>query len=92
MILTDIFRPEPDLQWQLAAQLGVKNAIVRLPEEGLDYTDPVQMKAFFDRFRERGFHPLVIEPLPNRLHDHIKRADDKRDECIEIFKKMIPIL
>lgn len=93
MILADIFRPEPDLQWELAAQMGVTGAIIRLPEnDDFDYTDPVQMKAFFDQFRERGFTPMVIEPLPNRLHDHIKRADDKRDECIETLKKMIPIL
>ncbi len=93
MILTDIFRPEPDLQWDLAAQLGVRNAVIRLPEDpAFDYTDPAMMKAFFDRFRERGFRPLVIEPMPNRLHDHIKRADEQRKECIETVKKMIPIL
>jgi len=93
MILTDIFRPEPDLQWELAAQLGVRNAVIRMPEEeDFDYTNPQRMKAFFDRFRERGFQPLVIEPLPNRLHDHIKRADEKRDACIETLLKMIPLL
>ncbi|MBQ5805035.1 MAG: mannonate dehydratase, partial [Erysipelotrichaceae bacterium] len=93
MILTDIFRPEPDLQWELAAQLGVRNAVIRLPENPeFDYTDPVMMKEFFDRFKDRGFRPLVIEPMPNRLHDHIKRGDGLRDECIETVKKMIPIL
>jgi len=93
MILTDIFRPEPDLQWELAAQLGVRNAVIRLPENPeFNYTDPVMMKEFFDRFRDRGFRPLVIEPMPNRLHDHIKRGDELRDECIETVKKMIPIL
>lgn len=93
MLLADIFRPEPDLQWSLASQLGVKTADIRLPEnDDFDYTNKEQMKAFFDEFKKRGFNPKVIEPLPNKLHDHIKRADDKRDECIEILKKMIPIL
>lgn len=93
MILADIFRPVPDLQWELASQLGVTGAVIRLPEtDDFDYTNPEQMKAFFDEFKKRGFTPMVIEPLPNKLHDHIKRGDDKRDEYIEIFKKMIPIL
>ena len=93
MKLADIFRPEPDLQWQLAAQMGVSAAIIRLPErDDFDYTNPIQMKAFFDEFKKRGFKPTVIEPMPNKLHDHIKAADEKRDECIEIIKKMIPIL
>lgn len=93
MILADIFRPEPDLQWELASQLGVSGAIIRLPErDDFDYTNKEQMKAFFDEFKKRGFTPMVIEPLPNKLHDHIKRGDDKRDECIEVLKKMIPIL
>jgi len=93
MKLADIFRPVPDLQWELAAQMGVSAAIIRLPEnEDFDYTNEKQMTEFFDEFRKRGFNPTVIEPMPNRLHDHIKRGDDKRDECIEIVKKMIPIL
>ncbi len=93
MLLADIFRPVPDLQWELAAQMGVSTAICRLPEDpDFDYTNREQMKAFFDQFKERGFKPLVIEPMPNRLHDHIKRGDEMRDECIETVKKMIPIL
>lgn len=47
MILSDIFRPEPDLQWDLAAQMGVRNAVIRLPEDpDFDYSDRDQMNAF----------------------------------------------
>ena len=37
----------------------------------------------YDNFINFGITPIIIEPMPNALHDHIKAGDEKRDECIE---------
>lgn len=93
MILSDYFLSQPSLQWQLAKQLGVEHAVVRLPETPeFDMTDPAHIRAMADRFRAAGLRPLVVEPMPNSVHDHIKRGDEKRDESIEKVLKMIPLL
>ena len=93
MILSDYFLSTPDLQWQLAAQLGVRYATTRLPEDPeFDITNPGHIKAVADRFQNAGFQPLVMEPLPPKLNQHIKLADSHRDESIEKIQKMIPLL
>ena len=93
MILADYFLSEPGRQWDLALQLGVRHAVVRLPEDpGFDITDAGQMRCVMDRFRSRGLTPLVIEPMPNCVHDHIKRGDALRDQCLDSVIKMIPLL
>ena len=90
MILTDYFRSEPDLSWDLAKQCGVENAVVRLPEsEDFDITDFLHWQTVYKRFSDFGVKPIVIEPLPNELHDHIKTGDEKRDESIEKAIKML---
>ena len=33
MLLTDYFRSQPDLTWQLALQSGVRHGVIRLPED-----------------------------------------------------------
>ena len=38
-----------------------------------------------DEFRTAGITPLVPEPLPNALHDHIKAGDALRDSCTDKF-------
>lgn len=84
MILTDYFLSTPDLQWRLAKQAGVRHAVVRLPEdEAFDMTDPAHIRAVAERFKAEGLRPLVVEPMPNSVHDHIKRADALRDAPIE---------
>ena len=93
MILTDYFLSEPSLAWQLAKQAGVRHAVVRLPEdEAFDMTDPAHIRAVAERFKAEGLRPLVVEPMPNSVHDHIKRADALRDASIEKVLQMIPLL
>jgi mannonate dehydratase len=36
-----------------------------------------------------GIKPIIIEPMPNALHDHIKAGDLRRDESIEKVIKML---
>ncbi len=91
MILTDYLRHEEGIQWDYALQCGVKNAVIRLPETpDFDVTDERCWRALCERFERRGLHPLVVEPLPNALHDHIKTGDGLRDACIEKVVRMFP--
>lgn len=93
MILTDYFYPTPDLTWQFAPQCGVNHGVIRLPETpDFDLTDRSHWDTLCTRFHNHGIQPLVVEPLPNQLHDHIKAGDEKRDASIDAFLKMLPIL
>ena len=93
MILTDYFESKPNRQWELAKQVGVNHAVVRLPETpDFDETNYFHWKQVFDEFEKWEIKPVVLEPIPNCIHDHIKRGDDRRDECIERFLKMLPIM
>lgn len=90
MILTDYFKSEHDITWDYAKQCGVKYGVIRLPEtRAFDITDFSHWKSVYKRFTDFGIKPLVIEPIPNELHDHIKTGDDMRDESIEKFIKMM---
>lgn len=91
MILTDYFYPDKDLTWDLAVQCGVDHGVIRLPEtEDFDLTEASHWQNLCGSFRANGIKPLVVEPLPNRLHDHIKAGDEKRDEAIDRFIRMLP--
>ena len=93
MILTDYFRSTPDATWEFALQSGVRHGVIRLPEdEAFDLTDPSHWKTVHKRFTDYGITPLVIEPMPNAQHDHIKAGDGMRDESIEKVLKMFPIM
>lgn len=92
MILTDYFYPQPDATWTFARTCGVRHGVIRLPDEGFDPADLSQMRAVYDRFTSSGIRPVVVEPMPNHLHDHIKTGDEKRDECIEKVIGMIRVL
>ena len=84
MILTDYFKSKHDLTWDYAKQCGVEHGVIRLPEDNnFEITDFSHWKAIYERFNDFGIKPVVIEPMPNELHDHIKTGDDMRDECIE---------
>ncbi len=90
MILTDYFKSKHDLTWDYAKQCGVEYGVIRLPEDNrFDITDFSHWKDVYNRFIAYGIKPLIIEPMPNELHDHIKIGDNKRDECIE---KVIKIM
>lgn len=93
MILSDYFLSTPSVQWQLAKQLGVNHAVVRLPEDpAFDITCREHIRTVADRFEQAGITPVIVEPMPNSVHDHIKRGDAQRDESIEKVLKMIPLL
>lgn len=90
MLLTDYFKSEHDLTWDYAKQCGVDHGVIRLPETAeFDITDFSHWKAVHKNFTDFGIKPVIIEPLPNELHDHIKAGDKKRDECIEKAIKML---
>ena len=91
MILADYFRAERDLTWDYALQCGVTHGVIRLPETpDFDPADRTHWSTVVDRFRDAGIRPLVVEPLPNALHDHIKLGDARRDECLEKALAMFP--
>ncbi len=93
MILTDYFKSTRDATWDFALQSGVKHGVIRLPEdEAFDITDAAHWQTVHKRFVDFGITPLVIEPMPNELHDHIKAGDGLRDESIEKAIKMFPIM
>jgi len=93
MILTDYFRSKPDVTWDFALQSGVRHGVIRLPEdEGFDLTDRSHWLTVHKRFTDFGITPLVIEPMPNELHDHIKAGDALRDASIDKALKMFPIM
>lgn len=93
MILADYFRYPKDASWDVARQCGVSHGVLRLPEDGsFDLTDKSHWQTVVDDFLAHGITPVVIEPMPNEVHDHIKAGDDKRDESIEKVIKMLPIM
>ena len=93
MILTDYFYPEYSPQWDILAACGVRKATVRLPETpDFDYSDRESVHAVFQKFRQSGFTPVIVEPIPNPIHDHIKTGDEKRDESIEKFIALLSVL
>lgn len=90
MLLTDYFTSNHNLVWDYAKQCGVNHGVIRLPEEGtFDITNFSHWQSVYNKFTDYGIKPVVIEPLPNELHDHIKVGDGMRDECIEKVIKML---
>lgn len=93
MLLTDYFRSEHDLTWDIGLQCGVRHGVIRLPEdEAFDICDPTHWNTVYKRFVDFGITPVVIEPMPNALHDHIKAGDTLRDASIEKVIAMFPIM
>ena len=93
MILTDYFKSEHDITWDFAKQCGVEHGVIRLPEtKDFDITDFSHWKTVYKSFTDFGIKPLIIEPMPNELHDHIKSGDNLRDECIEKAIKMLEFM
>ena len=89
MILTDYFKSSHDMTWDYSKQCGVEHGVIRLPEDTeFDITDFSHWEKVYKDFVDFGIKPIVIEPMPNELHDHIKIGDEKRDACIEKVIKM----
>ena len=93
MILTDYFKSEKDITWDFAKQCGVEYGVIRLPETAdFDLTDKSHWNTVYKRFTDYGIKPIIIEPMPNSVHDHIKAGDALRDESIDKVIKMLPIM
>lgn len=93
MILTDLFEIPPNIGWDYAAQMGIYHGVVRLPEdEAFDLTNKAHWQQLHDTFTSRGIKPLLLEPMPNRVHEHIKRGDALRDESIAQVIAFLPIM
>ena len=93
MLLTDYFRYPKDSTWDLALQCGVTHGVIRLPEtDTFDLTDRRHWQTVYDGFMDYGIRPIIVEPMPNSVHDHIKAGDGMRDESIDKVLKMLPIM
>lgn len=93
MLLTDYLRSAKDITWDFALQCGVNHGVIRLPETAdFDITNYNHWRQVHKNFTDYGITPVIIEPMPNELHDHIKAGDEQRDECIEKVIKMFPIM
>lgn len=90
MIIADYLRSTPDMTWDIALQSGIRHGVIRLPEDdNFDVTKLSHIKDVCEKYTNRGITPLIVEPLPNALHDHIKAGDALRDESIEKFIKLM---
>lgn len=81
----------PNLQWDIAAQLGVRYAVTKAAPElsGLkDPSDYASLKTVSDRFRERGFHLYALEGDEFDM-SRIKLGLPGRDEDIERYRQML---
>ena len=84
MLLTDYFRSQHDATWDIALQCGVRHGVIRLPEDdAFDICRKEHWETVHKGFTDFGIKPVIIEPMPNALHDHIKAGDTLRDESIE---------
>ena len=93
MLLTDYFRSQPDAAWDYAKQSGVTHGVIRMPEDaGFNLTNESHWASVHKRFIDNGIKPVIVEPMPNEVHDHIKAGDSLRDESIEKVLKMLPIM
>lgn len=93
MLLTDYFRSEHDITWDYAKQCGVNHGVIRLPEDpSFDVANPSHWQTVYDRFQAFDITPVVIEPMPNALHDHIKTGSSRRNWAIGKVIQMFHIM
>ena len=93
MLIADYFRSDHDITWDFAKQCGVNHGVIRLPEtDDFDLTNKSHWDTVYKKFNDYGIKPVVIEPMPNCVHDHIKAGDGLRDESIAKVIKMFPIM
>ena len=82
---------KPDLQWQLAAQLGVKYAVTKAAPELSGLKDPSDfdaLKTVRDRFAEAGFELYALEGDEFDM-SRIKLGLPGRDEDLEKYRQML---
>ena len=82
---------KPDIQWQLAAQLGVKYAVTKAAPELSSLPDPSNfeaLKTVRDRFAEAGFELYALEGDEFDM-SRIKLGLPGRDEDLEKYCAML---
>ena len=82
---------KPDLQWQLAAQLGVKYAVTKAAPELSGLADPSDfdaLKTVRDRFAAAGFELYALEGDEFDM-SRIKLGLPGRDEDLEKYRRML---
>ena len=57
-----------------------------------DICNESHWKQVYKDFTDFGITPIIVEPMPNSLHDHIKTGDERKDESIEKVIRMLPIM
>ena len=93
MILTDYLKSQRDITWDFAKQCGVIKGVIRLPEDNeFDITNKKHWQKVYKNFDDFGIKPIVIEPLPNKIHEHIKTGNKDRDSAIQQVIDMLPIM
>ena len=93
MQIADYYRSTPDATWEYGRALGVNSGVIRLPDDKeFDPSCREHWLPVMKRFADYGIKPIIIEPMPNCLHDHIKAGDEMRDESIEKVIKMFPLM
>ena len=82
---------KPDIQWEVAAQLGIRYAVTKAAPELSGLSDPSDyesLKEISDRFRERGFRLYALEGDEFDM-SRIKLGLPGRDEDIERYQQML---
>ena len=80
-----------DIQWQLAAQMGVKYAICKAASELSGLKPPYDyesLKTIYDNFKSKGITLYALEGDEFDM-TRIKLGLDGRDEDIELYKQML---
>ncbi len=88
--LCEYFYPQPDSTWSAAKLSGINYATMRLPEDDQFELDNIEhWQTIADRFHSYGLKPLVVEPLPNKLHDVIKLGGENVNKYLEQVTQML---
>lgn len=93
MILCEYFYPDHNLSWDYAKACGVNHAVMRLPETtDFDISNYGHWQTVVAKLQSYGMTPLVLEPMPNCVHDHIKLGDNLRDASISKVISMLKVM
>ena len=92
MKIADYLRCEPDIQWQYAAQLGVRYAVGRMPDGQMSETARSldRLHAMQKRYEDAGFVLEVLEPAPlnQKLKMGLPGADEEIETMIQLIRNM----
>ena len=91
MFIADFLPPEPDIRWQLARQMGIEYAVVKLHPDltgKLPPSDYSTLKEAKERFEAHGFRLYGLEGDPMHM-ERIKQGLAGRDEDIEAYRQLL---